>query len=122
AAARRSLTLASHAHIDAVVHACWDVHGDALHVAHAPLPVAALAGRGDNSSLASTAVADHDVDELAEDRLLYPSNLAGSLAARAACRRSSRLCTIATAVLAGLPTRNLDVLLSAAHRLLEAER
>src|SRR5262249_442460 len=121
AAARRRLTLARHAHVDAVVHARRDVDGDAAHVADAPLPLAARAGRRDDAALAAAAVAEHHVDELPEDGLLDTPDLAGALACGAALRLGAWLGAVAATGRARLPAGNLDVLLAALHRLLEGD-
>ena len=80
ATTRRRLALARHPDGDAVVHAGGNIDRHPAHVADTALALAALAGRGDHAALATAAVADHHVDELAEDRLLHAANLAGALA------------------------------------------
>src|SRR5579872_299454 len=115
------LTLARHADVDAIVHTRRNVDGDAADVADAALALAALARRGDDTPLAPAAVADHDVDELAEDGLLDAANLAGALAGATPLRAGAGLSAVAPAVGAGLPARNLDLLLAAAHGLLEGD-
>src|SRR6185437_651670 len=122
AATRGRLALARHPDRDTVVYPGGNVNRHAAHIAHAPLAVAALARRGDDASLATTAVADHHVDELAKDRLLHPANLARSLAVWAARRIRAGLRAIATAVGAGLPAWNIDLFLAAMDGVIEGDR
>src|SRR6185437_5721994 len=122
AATRGRLALARHPDRDAVVHPGGNIDRHAADIAHAPLAMAALAGRGDDAPFATATVADHHVDELAEDRLLHTTNLAGSLAVRAARRIRAWLRAVAATVGACLPARDIDLLLAAMDGVLEGDR
>src|SRR5262249_17784013 len=119
AATWRHLALASDPHVDAIVHPSWNIDCHPAHVAHAPLSLATLAGRGNDTAFTPAAVADHDVDELPKDGLLDAPDFAGALAGGAPRGVGARLRAIAAAGRAGLPAWDLDIFLATLDGLLK---
>src|SRR5712692_3105290 len=91
AAARRGLALAGQAQLDAFVGAGRDFDRDRLLGPHHTPTLAFAARVGDELTLAIAPIAQRDVDELAEDRLLHAPDLTTAFALRALGALATRL-------------------------------
>src|SRR5262249_10897427 len=121
AAAAAELALARQVDLLAVVDAGRYRHGDLPHRLDGAARAALPARLGDHLAASAAAIANRDVDELAEDGLLDAPHLAGAVALRAARRRRARLGAAAAAAHAGHRARHLEVAGHAEDRLLERQ-
>ena len=122
AALGADLALAGEAHLRSVVDAGGDVHGQLALALLAARAAAVLAGVGDDTALAAAAIAGGHVDELAEDALLGAAHLAGAVALGAALGLRAGLGAQSIADGADLGGLDLDLLVRAEDRFLEADR
>jgi hypothetical protein len=121
AAVDAGLALVAQADLRAVVDAGRDGDLEGAVDPHDALAAALLAGVGDDRAVAVAAVADADVDELAEEVLVDPPQLAATAAAGALGRRAAGLDALAGALGAGLVLLEGDLALEPEDRLLELE-
>src|SRR5688500_2568771 len=122
AAVGARLALVAQPDLRAVVDAARDAHLEGAVDPHHALAAALLARIGDDRAVAVAAVADADVDELAEEVLVDPPQLAAAATPRTLGRRGAGLDAVPGTLGAGFVLLEGNLALEPEDRLLELER